>query len=487
MGPKGTVIVSITAIALAACGTADDAFAMAAPPRSPAAGSSWSALPLRQAHPEAIALTLYSQGWGLVRDVGRVTLASGLQVVRFSPVASHLDTRMPPLLDIAGSLEASRFTNDLGDPDRKTALYDGKTVQIFLPRASRPISATQVETATGPLYKVGDELYSVPPERVVLPLLPGMSPAPALDWQVRAPGPWSGLATASYAATGLSWASSYTLRTDAGQTQGNWSQWADLSNQAGVSFPDARITLIAGQVQRAGTFPFAAPEAEMRAAPGAMFSPIAPDSYAARVEYRLPSPVTLAQGSSWRTRIAGPSAIGITRTFRFENSVPLFAQLANPAPLEAQIRLSLVRGATGPLAGPLPAGVVTVYTPDRHGNDAIAGQASLGDTPPGQPLRLDLGQAFGITMRRVQTRFRVTAGGHDLAFDLGLSNRQDLVAPIVVVEHLPGDWKMVSASQPYTRPNATDLKFSPVLPPHTDATISYEVTIQREPQTYGLP
>ena len=433
------------------------------------------------ARPVSVALTLYAQNWALVRDVRTVDLTGEKQVVRFAGVAAHLDPA-PPLLDLPAEILASRFTDDLGDRGQMAARYAGRTVEIYLPEAKEPVRATLVDTGAGPRYRVGDNLYSVPDDRVVLPILPGVSLAPALWWEVRAARPWTGLATASYAATKIGWTSDYSLRTDAGQTSGDWTQWATLDNHCGAAFPDARITLVAGQVRRGGSFvPFAGP---ITRAPALAAPFVPPQEFAARYEYRLPEPLALPDDSSQRVALAQEKGVGLARSFRFENSVPLFALPPAPSPQEAQIRLTIVRGAAGALAGPIPAGLVTVYTPDRQGVEAIAGQATLPDTPARVPIHLDLGQAFGVTMIRKQTRFETKPdGSHELAFELGLSNRQGVVAPLEIVEHLPGDWSVVSASTLYTRPDATDLIFSPVLAPHTDATVSYEVHVkpQRPP------
>ncbi len=498
MAAMGRSIVAgaILAVGLEACGSAGGSPAMAAPAwlhshratlaiartagrgsRSDAA-SSWSTLPLSDARPVSVALTLYARNWALVRDIRRVDLTGKDQVVRFAGVAAHLDPA-PPLLDLPAEILASRFTDDLGNKGQLLARYAGQNVEIFAPGAKDPVPATLVNTAGGPRYRVGDRLYEVPDDRVVLPILPGMSLAPALWWQVRAARPWSGLATASYAATDIGWTCDYSLTTDAGQTSGNWTQWATLSNHSGAAFAGARITLVAGQVQRTGSIvPWGA---RLEAAPAlAMPAPaLPPQDFAARYEYLLPEPLTLGDDSSQRIDLAQETGVGLSRSFRFENSVPLFASPPAPSPEEAQIRLTIVRGVAGPLAGPIPAGIVTVYTPDHKGAETIAGQARVLDTPARVPVHLDLGQAFGITMVRKQTLFETKPdGSHELAFELGLSNHQGIVAPLEIVEHLPGDWSVVSASTRYTRPDATDLVFSPVLAPHTDLTVSYEVHVK---------
>ncbi len=493
---------AILAVGLAACGSAGGSPVMAAPApieRSrvtmalvPSAGpegrsdvaSSWSALPVTDARPVSVALTMYVRNWALVRDVRRVALTGRKQVVRFGGVVAHLDPA-PPLLDLPAAILASRFTDDLGDRGQMLARYAGRTVEIYLPGAKNPVSATLLNTTSGPRYRAGDRLYSVPDDRVVLPVLPGVSLAPTLWWQVHAARPWTGLATASYTATDIGWTNEYSLRTDATQTSGDWAQWATLSNHSGAAFADARIALVAGQVRRGGSiFPFA--EKMTTAAPAmAMPAPaVLPQEFAARYEYLLPEPLTLPDDSSQRVELAEQKGVGLARSFRFENSVALFPEPPAPSPQEARIRLTIVRGDAGPLAGPLPGGLVTVYTPDRQGAEAIAGQATLLDTPARVPVHLDLGQAFGVTMVRKQTRFETRPdGSRELAFELGLSNRQDVVAPLEIVEHLPGDWAVVSASTTYTRPDATDLRFSPVLAPHSDATVSYEIHVkpQRPP------
>ena len=54
---------------------------------------------------------------------------------------------------------------------------------------------------------------------------------------------------------------------------------------------------------------------------------------------------------------------------------------------------------------PLPGGVARLYQPDSAGGLQLVGEASLDHTPAGNDLKLNAGNAFDITAKRLQTNY----------------------------------------------------------------------------------
>lgn len=436
----------------------------------------WDGLAMRDtpSTSAALALTLYTDNWAMVTDVRPISLQAGEQVARFKDVAAQTDGT-GAYLQVPGTVTSRRFRYDLQNRDRLLSRYHGMQVEIFPQGATSSISATLFMTDTGPVYQIGDRLYTEAPGRVALPPWSGVATTPTLEWIVRMEAPWTGTATATYVVNQLGWQSEYTLVTDRDQTRGEWKQWAAISNRSGAEYRIAQITLVAGDVRR--------PRAPIPLDMGgvrAYNEVAAPESYAARYLYRLPNPATIQRDAEERIALREAAGLTIERTYRVDSSIHL-GRLPDPElPRKARIRLTIPNTTAAGLGEPLPKGKVTVYTPTRQGELAIAGEPPIPDTPVGQNLELDLGEAFHITSERTQTLYRLTDTAQEVGYRIALRNQQEVPVTVWVTEQLSGDWTITSSSHPYDRLSATQIRFRVQVPAQGSTEVTYQATIQRE-------
>lgn len=430
----------------------------------------WAELPAREGAPHAVALVLYAQD-GFVRDARQVDLQAGEQLLRFSGVAPRAQ-ETGALLEIPATVGRRRFRYDLESREKLLQRYDGQTVT--LQGATESWQATLLWTPQGPIYRIGDRLFVDPPGKVALPILEPLATEPTFEWVLEAPSSWSGVATATYPVSGLGWRSEYTLVTNAAQGQGSWQHWAEVENRSGIGYRDAQLTLIAGQVRRGHEPPV--PMAAMRGLGGGEASP---QAFAARYQYRLAQPITLEREATQRLPLSSATMIPIQRTYRFEEGLGVYP-LAEMPPRKARIRLAIAHTrASGP-TDPLPAGKVLVYSPNPQGELALVGEVAIPDSPLDQEVLLDLGEAFDLTATRTQTRYASLATSTELGYRLVLRNQQNEPVEVEVIEHVPGDWTVLSASHPYERIAADTLRFRPTLPAQGEVTLSYEVRVVKE-------
>ncbi|MGE5707134.1 MAG: DUF4139 domain-containing protein [Bacteroidota bacterium] len=426
-----------------------------------AAFENWDSLRAALAGERAgLSLSFY-EGWGWVTDARQLALASGEQVVRFAGVPSRVERGF---LQIPGTVRRSRVRFDLRTKEQLLERFAGKTVDVWLPNATESVPAILLWSESGPMFKVGNRIY---PEvqRVALPDA-DLATEPLLEWQVSA-GAWSGVATASYLVNGLAWSSDYLLETDRGQTRGDWKHWANLANRSGGDFRDAMVTLIAGEVRRDQVFDRMERMAPMApVAAGASFAAV---PFAGRYQYVL-GKLTLLRNTEERVLLGESLGIPVRRTFRIESALGGDPEL----PRKPRIRLSLT------LSKPAPRGKVTVLSPDPSGKLAVIGEPTIPDSPSGQPILLDLGEAFDLTVDRKQTNQRIVGEDREISYRLILRNQLDEAATIEVVENFYGDWTIEESSQPYEKLSATQALFRPRIPAKGEVTLTYRVLLKRD-------
>lgn len=136
------------------------------------------------------------------------------------------------------------------------------------------------------------------------------------------------------------------------------------------------------------------------------------------------------------------------------------------------------------LALPLPAGVVRVYQEDGRGDTQFVGEDRIGHTPKNETVRLKLGDAFDLTAERKQTAFEKLPGRgrddavYESAHEVVLRNAGGEAVAVTVREPLPGDWTMVSESQPHRRPDAGTAEWKVRVPGGGQAMLSYRVRVK---------
>jgi len=152
----------------------------------------WDGLAVRDAPSTSasLALTLYSDNWALVTDARPLDLRAGEQVVRFADVAAQTDGA-GAYVQVPGQVSARRFRYDLLNRDRLLSRYHGMQVEIVPQGATTSLHATLFMTDTGPVYQIGDRLYTEPPGKVALPPWSGLATSPTFEWIVRRDAPWT--------------------------------------------------------------------------------------------------------------------------------------------------------------------------------------------------------------------------------------------------------------------------------------------------------
>src|SRR5438093_4439250 len=224
-------------------------------------------------------------GFGVVKEVRGAKLGAGATDLRFTDVAQFIDPTTVSIVDLtdpAGtSVLEQNFQFDLASPtkildryvDREIGFVQEKDGAIVKQWSGKLLSNNQgqlvVQTPEG-LRFLG---YSDPGIR--LPSLPeGLITKPTLLWKLSSEKGGDHRVRTTYQTSGMTWRADYNVVLAADDKSADVGAWVTLLNLCGASFKDARLKLIAGDVQRIqpggnryGAVPMAA-KAAMREEPG---------------------------------------------------------------------------------------------------------------------------------------------------------------------------------------------------------------------------
>jgi hypothetical protein len=257
----------------------------------------------------------------------------------------------------------------------------------------------------------------------------------------------------SYLTGGLTWQADYVMEIS-GESQSvdaEISAVVTLTNISGLDYPQARVRLVAGEVNTAPeAMDQRQPAMEMMAAP---MSDVAgagtPEAAADRYVYRLQRPVSLADRETRQVALFDASSVKAEREYRFENIQPDRGRPTAP-PEQALIRLNVENAQRAGLGRPLPSGRVRVYDTDADGGALFVGEDRISHTPEGGELRLTLGRAFDVTARAVQTDYqRISNKVYEDARRVTLMNEKDEAVSVLVTQNVPPNARLLLETAPH--------------------------------------
>jgi hypothetical protein len=340
--------------------------------------------------------------------------------------------------------------------------------------------AEVLATNGGVVLKYADRIESGVPGRIAYGAIPpNLRDRPTLVVQLESSASGRQAAELSYLTGGLSWRADYVAELAGDESKLDLAGWVKLTNQSGASYENARLQLVAGDVNRVRD--------EMRtqqfAAKAVAAAPAAEMAREQLFEYHLYSlnrPTTILDNQTKQVALLSASSVPVRKEYRLagqdwyyrgqhsdlgrQHKVAVFVEFDNKG---------------GELGVPLPKGIVRVYKKDSRGNALFIGEDRIDHTAKNEGARLKLGDAFDVKAARKQTSFRKIADRvYESAYSLELANAKDVAVTVKVVEPVPGDWEMVSESQRYTKGDAHSAVWQVAVPAGGKATLEYTVRMR---------
>ena len=214
------------------------------------------------------ALTIYNQNFAVVRDAVPLDLKSGVNEVRFAGTTAHLEPDSVILRDPLGkrSLQIleQNYRNDPVSQELLLSLNEGKTIDFQNVRMKDNTTVREIISgkiirsgyvpgggAEQPVIEVNGKLQFTLPGQ---PLFPSLGDdtilKPTLNWLLRADKPGKLDAEVSYVTSGFSWESDYNLVAPEKGDTVDLIGWITMNNQSGKTFENAKIKLMAGDVNK---------------------------------------------------------------------------------------------------------------------------------------------------------------------------------------------------------------------------------------------
>jgi len=201
--------------------------------------------------------------------------------------------------------------------------------------------------------------------------------------------------------------------------------------------------------------------------------------------YTLQRPTTLAENQTKQVALMSATRVPVQKEFLLAGANYYYSGQYGELGQKMKVGVFVEFANMGEGLGiPLPKGVIRMYKKDSQGNAQFVGEDRIDHTPKNETIRLKLGDAFDVTADKKQTDFQKLAGTgrynyvFESAYEVVLKNAKQEAVTVTVREPMPGDWTMVSASQPHTKAASGTAEWQVKVPAEGKTTLTYRVRVR---------
>ncbi|MCU1385349.1 MAG: hypothetical protein JWL71_4046, partial [Acidobacteria bacterium] len=345
------------------------------------------------------------------------------------------------------------------------------------------VKARLLSYNSAPVWQIGGEIVTgLTADHIKFPELPGnLYTRPTLIWTLDNTGAARHRVEASYLASKLSWSADYVLTVARDDKAADLDGWVTLGNASGTSFRNAKLQLVAGDLNRVRQVFGRAMDMAGRPAAAEAKATVAQESFSDYHLYTLGRKTTIGNNETKQVSMLAGTGVPVRKRYVVEGQEFYYRNGQHPgAPIKdvVQVYYELKNEERGGLGMPMPAGVVRVYQADSKGGTQFVGEDRISHTPKDEALNLKIGDAFDVTCERNQVDFqKIAPNVYELEYAITLRNHKATPVVVEVNEPVGGTWKMVRSSHTWSKTAAWAAAFA--VPVASDATVvlTYRVRV----------
>jgi hypothetical protein len=452
--------------------------------------------PSTLADQQSVAVTIYNENLALIKDQRRVVLEAGRNRLALREVSARMrpETALLRSLSHPGalSLVEQNFDFDLLTPAKLLEKYVGRNVKIVRTHPTTGVesfeTATVLAATSGVVLRIGDRIETGLPGRIVYDgVPPNLRDRPTLVTELDSARGGMQNVELSYLSSGLAWKADYVAELNAADTALDLNGWVTLTNTSGTAYPNAKLQLVAGDINRV--------REELRLSQRAMADRVAEAAPASKMAqealfeyhlYTLARPTTIADNQTKQVALLSAQAVPVVKELVLQGSDYYYRSSVGGIgqKMKVGVFVQLENRESSRLGMPMPKGVVRVYKKDGAGNAQFVGEDRIDHTPKNETVRLKLGEAFDVTADKKQTDFKRREPTNrasyvfESAYEIVLRNAKKEAASVVVREPVPGDWTMLEETQRHAKVAAGTAEWRVHVPAEGSTTLRYRVLVR---------
>ncbi len=449
------------------------------------------------------ALTIYNRNLAVVRETVPLELKAGENPLTFDRATAQVLPDSVVLRDPAGKAAFSILEQSYrNDPVSKWLLlqhFEGREIDF---RTTYPDGKVEIKPGKiirsgyvpggqpqDPIIEIDGKLrFQLPGE----PLFPALGDdsilRPTLGWQIHSTADASFDAQLSYLSHGFDWEADYNLvAPEKGETV-TLTGWVTVNNRSGTGFDQAKIKLVAGDVNIIeDPFASAMPARGVKMRQTADAAPAVQEKAFDDFHlYTLQRPLTIRDKETKQVEFLRAPEVKATKKYIYDASIMLFlGDEPRIGPMQGgnfskkvAIYWEFKNEEANGLGVPLPSGRVRFYrSDDQDGNLEFVGENDIGHTPRNENVSIYTGNAFDLIGERNTTDYQHDDRANWLkeTIEITVKNRSKEPKEVLVRDRLWRwlNWKIENASVEHAKKDAQTIEFTVQLAPDEEKKVTY--------------
>ena len=472
-------------------------------------------------------LTIYNQDFAVVRQEVPLDLKSGTTSVRLTDITAHVEPDSVILRDPSGKHPLQVLEqNYRADPVSEAlllSLYEGKTISFLVQagdkqevvpgkiiRSGYVPHDSMAQSRFGGQYYQSQMAYAQNSQPIIeidgklrfglpgTPLFPALSDdavlKPTLQWLLGSEKSGPMLAELSYVTGGMTWQADYNIVAPEKGDVVDIVGWVTMDNQSGKDFENARIKLMAGDVnkiQNAQAIGGAMAMAQRAYNDAVSAPPVTEKAFDEYHLYSLARRTTLHDRETKQVEFVRANGVSTKQVYIYDGlkidpnryngwnyeTIRTNSEYGTESNSKVWVMREFSNSEANHLGMPLPQGRVRFYRRNDDGQMEFTGENVIDHTPRDEKIRIYTGNAFDLTGERRRTDYKVDNNRHtiDESFEIKLRNHKNAPADIRVVEHLYRwmNWDVATHSDPFNKTDSKAIEFPVTLAPDEEKKITY--------------
>ncbi len=457
-------------------------------------------------------------GYGVVRETRKIDLMAGENTIKFTDVAAGIDPTTVSFKSLTApestSVLEQNFEYDLVSPDKLLQKYIGH--DIIINRKQEPLKDDRShtpESIQGKLLSYDGYTFVLQTENKQLPvqmvprnadlseiklfdLQTGLITKPTLVWKLAAEKAGTHEAQVTYQTSGIAWRADYTVVVNKDDMAADIGAWVTVMNKSGAAFPQAKLKLIAGDVQRLKPLEDGYAK-QNRYSGGTLVSDFARPEFAEKSFfefhlYTLNRATSITNNSIKQIELfSRKSNVPVVKTYVYHglpaedrqistSNVQTDRSLGQRGNTKVDVFLKTTNTEKNGLGIPLPAGRVRAYKRDTEdGLEEFIGEDVIRHIPKDESILVRLGSAFDVVAERTQKDFEEHVEQKTLTetFEIKLRNHKKEAVAVTVTENMIrwSNWEITKSSDKFEKKDFRTIHIPVEIPADGEKILTYTV------------
>jgi len=293
--------------------------------------------------------------------------------------------------------------------------------------------------------------------RVSVDKLPeGLITKPTLLWLVKTPSSGKQDLEISYQTAGLNWHAEYVAVLNDKDTKTDLKAWVSIENNSGTSYKEAKLKLVAGNVNRVTTPNYMEKSVNtMRVMDGAG-EQFQEKSFFEYHLYDLQRPATINNNETKQISLFDAANISVLKRYFYKSGSYGYSTGSKN---KVSVVVEFENKAQNNLGMSMPAGKVRLYKSDGGASEFI-GEDMIDHTPKDEKIKLKIGEAFDIVAEETQLENKkITDKIYESTYQIKLRNHKEEEVTVDVEKNLGGNWEVKETNYEYAKKDASTIAF----------------------------